>query len=97
MCLGVPGKVVAIDPDPLGMTMGKVSFGGIAKQVCLAYTPEAEVGDYVVVHVGFAISRIDEAEAERVLGYLEELGELEEFGAPPGGAPPGDAPTGGTA
>ena len=76
MCLGVPGKVVEIDDDPLGMTMGKVSFGGIAKEVCLAYTPEVEVGDYVVVHVGFAIARIDEAEARKVFDYLEEMGEL---------------------
>ena len=77
MCLGVPGKIVRIDPDPTGMTMGRVSFGGIQKEVCLAYVPEAEVGDYVVVHVGFAISRIDEDEAMRVFATLRELGELE--------------------
>lgn len=77
MCLGVPGKLIAIQQDPLGMHMGKVSFGGITKEVCLAYTPEAEVGDYVVVHVGFSISRIDETEARRVFELLEELGELE--------------------
>lgn len=77
MCLGVPGKLIEIQEDPLGMHMGKVSFGGITKQVCLAYTPEAEVGTYVVVHVGFAISTIDEEEAQRVFTTLEELGELE--------------------
>jgi len=77
MCLGVPGKLIAIQQDPLGIHMGKVSFGGITKEVCLAYTPEAEVGDYVVVHVGFSISRIDEAEARRVFELLEEMGELE--------------------
>jgi hydrogenase expression/formation protein HypC len=82
MCLGVPGKVVAVEEDPLGMTMGRVSFGGITKQVCLAYVPEAQVGDYVVVHVGFAISRIDEAEAARVFTYLQEIGDLAELEVP---------------
>lgn len=92
MCLGVPGKVVAILEDPLGMTMGRVSFGGITKEVCLAYTPEVEVGDYVVVHVGFAITRIDEAEAVRVFTYLEEIGDLAELQVPQPGAQPGDEP-----
>ena len=55
--------------------MGKVEFGGILKEVCLAYTPEAQVGDYVLVHVGFAISRIDEAEAQEIFGYLKEIGD----------------------
>ncbi|MCP3962367.1 MAG: HypC/HybG/HupF family hydrogenase formation chaperone [bacterium] len=82
MCLGVPGKVIEIMPDELGMTMGRVSFGGIVKEVCLAYVPEAEVGDYVVVHVGFAISRIDEEEAAQVFEYLREMGELEELDVP---------------
>lgn len=79
MCLGVPGKIVEIEDDPLGMTMGKVSFGGVTKRVCLAYTPEAVVGEYVVVHVGFAITRIDEAEAKKVFETLRELGELAEL------------------
>lgn len=79
MCLGVPGKILEMWDDPTGMTMGRVSFGGIVKEVCLATTPEAEVGQYVVVHVGFAISTIDEEEAERVFGYLEEMGELAEL------------------
>ena len=79
MCLGVPGKITSIEEDTLGMPMGKVSFGGVTKRVCFAYTPEAEVGDYVVVHVGFAISRIDEAEAQRVYESLRELGELDEL------------------
>lgn len=92
MCLGVPGKVVEIQPDPSGMTMGRVSFGGITKEVCLAYTPEAEVGDYVVVHVGFAISRIDEEEARQVFRFLEEMDELGELdiAQPDTTAPPGD-------
>ena len=70
------------------MTMGRVSFGGIVKDVCLAYTPEVEVGNYVVVHVGFAISQIDEEEAHKVFAYLEEMGELEELDVPQ----PGDTP-----
>ena len=82
MCLGVPGQVVSIEQDPLGMNMGEVSFAGIKKRVCLAYTPEAEVGDYVVVHVGFAISRIDEEEAHQVFQYLEEMDELAELEVP---------------
>ena len=89
MCLGVPGKVLDIQPDELGMTMGRVSFGGIIKEVCLAYVPEVEVDDYVVVHVGFAISRIDEEEAQQVFEYLRQMGELEELDVPqPHEAPP---------
>lgn len=79
MCLGVPGRIVSIQPDPLGMPMGKVNFAGITKEVCLAYVPEAQVGDYVVVHVGFAISTVDEAEANQVFAYLQEMGELAEL------------------
>ncbi len=87
MCLGVPGQVVEIQEDAIGMTMGKVSFGGVAKRVCLAYTPEVVLGDWVVVHVGFAISRIDEAEALQVFETLRELGELQELEVPqPSGA-----------
>jgi len=82
MCLGVPGKVVAIDEAGVGMTMGRVSFGGIVKEVCLAYTPQAQVGDYVLVHVGFAISVLDEEEAEGTLRFLETMGEMETFGTP---------------
>ena len=82
MCLGIPGQVIEIEANPLGMTQGKVSFGGITKQVCLAYVPEVEVGEYVVVHVGFAISKIDEEEARRVFELLEEMGELAELEVP---------------
>lgn len=78
MCLAVPGKILSIeDADPL-MRTGRVSFGGIVKVVNLAYTPEAHVGDYVIVHVGFAISTVDAQEAKRVFAYLQELGGLEE-------------------
>ena len=73
MCLGIPGKIVNIEDNPLGVPMGKVSFGGIIKEVCLAFTPEAQVGDYVIVHVGFAISRLDEEEARQTLEAFAEL------------------------
>jgi hydrogenase expression/formation protein HypC len=79
MCLGVPGRIVAIDEAPEGLAMGTVSFGGITKAVCLACVPEARVGDYVVVHVGFALTVVDAAEAARTLELLRELGELGEL------------------
>jgi hydrogenase expression/formation protein HypC len=79
MCLAVPGRVVEImDGEDIAFRRGKVDFGGIRKEVNLAYTPEAEVGKYVLVHVGFAISVIDEEEAQRVFKYLEELGAVKE-------------------
>ncbi len=80
MCLGIPGRVAAISQEgPL--LMGKVDFGGVIKTVCLAHVPEVAVGDYVLVHVGFALSKLDEAEARRVLEILEELGQLGELEA----------------
>jgi hydrogenase expression/formation protein HypC len=79
MCLGVPGRVVELDPDPNGVTMDKVSFGGIMKRVCLACVPEARVGDFVVVHVGFAIAMVDQVEAQTMLDFLGQLGELDEL------------------
>ena len=82
MCLGVPGKIVQIDENPIGMTMGRVSFGGVLKEVCLAYVPEAQVGDYVIVHVGFAISQVDETEAQEVFKFLAEMEELAELEIP---------------
>lgn len=82
MCLGVPGKVIAIEPNSLGMTMGKVSFAGVVKSVCLAYVPEVAIGDYVVVHVGFAISKVDEQEAAQVFAYLREMDDLSELDIP---------------
>jgi hydrogenase expression/formation protein HypC len=81
MCLAVPGKVLSIIGDePLTRT-GQVSFGGIVKEVNLAYTPEADIGDYVIVHVGFAISTLDESEAHQVFDYLRRMGELGEIEA----------------
>lgn len=77
MCLAVPGRIVEIF-EANGTRMGRLDFGGIHKQVCLAYLPDAVVGDYAIVHVGFAISRIDEASAQETLRHFRELGILEE-------------------
>ena len=82
MCLGVPGQVVRLDEGAVDMPMGVVSFGGITKEVCFAYTPEVVPGDWVLVHVGFAISRLDEAHALEVFKTLKELGELSELDVP---------------
>jgi hydrogenase expression/formation protein HypC len=82
MCLGVPGKVLRVDPSEIGMTMGQVSFGGIVKDVCLAYTPDVQPGEYVLVHVGFAISKLDEQHALDVFETLKEMGELEGLDVP---------------
>lgn len=73
MCLGIPGQVVSIEQNAAGILMGKVSFGGIAREVCLAYVPEVQVGDYVVVHAGFALNRLDEAEAMEVFDLLQQI------------------------
>ena len=77
MCLGVPGKVIEIY-EANGTRMGKVDFGGGSKEVCLAYVPEVEVGDYTIIHVGFAITRLDEASAQESLALFREMGLLEE-------------------
>jgi hydrogenase expression/formation protein HypC len=80
MCLAVPGKILSLT-DRDGTLMSLVDFGGIQKDVCLQYIPDAAVGDYVVVHVGFAIQRLDEESAKRTLAEFEHLGVLnEEFG-----------------
>ena len=76
MCLGIPGRVIDIR-DEAGLPMGRVDFGGVRKDACLAYLPETRVGDYVIVHVGFAISLVDEAEALRTLEILGEMGVME--------------------
>jgi len=80
MCLAIPGKVVSINNDS-NLRIAKVNFGGILKEVSLAYVPEANVNDYVIVHVGFAISKLNEIEAKKTLEYLSEIGELEELKA----------------
>ena len=87
MCLAVPGKIVEITGED-ELRMGKIDFAGVQRQACLAYVPEAQLGDYVLVHVGFAISRIDEQQAMETLEALREIGSLGEL-APPDGPPPG--------
>ncbi|RMG53412.1 MAG: HypC/HybG/HupF family hydrogenase formation chaperone [Acidobacteria bacterium] len=79
MCLAVPGKIVSISGDDPVLRTGKVSFGGIVKEVNLSCVPEAKVGDYVMVHVGFAISIVDESEAQRAFEYLRQMDELIEL------------------
>lgn len=80
MCLGIPGRIVEIWED-LGLRMGTVDFGGVRREVCLAYLDhDTEVGHYAIVHAGFAISRLDEEEAQRTFELLKELGGLEELG-----------------
>jgi hydrogenase expression/formation protein HypC len=78
MCLGIPGRVVAIYREH-DVLMGKVEFGGICKRVCLEHVPEVTLGEYVLVHVGFALSRIDETEARFVFDFLETMNQLEEI------------------
>jgi hydrogenase expression/formation protein HypC len=79
MCLGIPGRVTELHDDA-GLPMGVVDFGGVRRRVCLAYVaPEVAVGDYVIVHVGFAISRVDEAEARRTFEILREMSQLDEL------------------
>jgi hydrogenase expression/formation protein HypC len=87
MCLAVPGKVVEITGEG-ELRMGKVDFSGVQRQACLAFVPEVRLGDYVLVHVGFAISRIDEKAAQETLEALAEIGALDEIEGP-------EAPTGG--
>lgn len=82
MCLAIPGRVVETY-DEHDVRMGKVEFGGVVKRVCLEHVPEATVDDYVLVHVGFALSRIDEAEARRVFEFLAQMDQLDELEEPP--------------
>ena len=77
MCLAIPGRIVEVNEDGL-MRMGRVDFGGVTREVCLAYVPEARIGDYVIVHVGFAISQLDEDEAQETIRLLVESGILGE-------------------
>lgn len=78
MCLGIPGRVLEIY-EQAGARMGRVDFGGIVKETCLAYLPEIEVGDYCIVHVGFAITRLDEASAQETLALMRDTGLLDEL------------------
>ena len=77
MCLAVPGRVLSVELQD-GTTMAQVDFGGLTKEVCLSYIPDVEVGEYVIVHVGFAIQRLDEKSALETLANFEKLGILEE-------------------
>lgn len=82
MCLGIPGRVTEIFAENDLLT-GKVDFSGISKRVCLEHVPQVKVGDYVVVHVGFALSQIDHAEAQKVFEFLREMKQLDELGGEP--------------
>jgi hydrogenase expression/formation protein HypC len=79
MCLAIPGEILSISGDDPLARLGRVSFGGIVKEISLAYVPEANIGDYVIVHAGFAISTLDAGEAQRVFDYLQEMDELGEL------------------
>lgn len=82
MCLAIPGKIVSVNENEQGVRMARTNFGGIVKQVCLEYTPEAQTGDYVLVHVGFALGTVDEAEAERTYQALKNMDQLDELEDP---------------
>ncbi|HTL55757.1 MAG TPA: HypC/HybG/HupF family hydrogenase formation chaperone [Candidatus Limnocylindrales bacterium] len=98
MCLAIPGKIIAIEQDAQGVRMGKTDFGGVLKSVCLEYTPDISCGDYVLVHVGFALGKVDREEAERTYKLLEEMNQLSELDSPSeypatnGTSPPESAP-----
>jgi len=81
MCLAIPGRILETY-DRNGLRMAKVQFGGVTRESCVEYVPSAQVGDYVLVHVGFALSVVDQAEAERTFKLLEEMGQLAELSAP---------------
>jgi hydrogenase expression/formation protein HypC len=82
MCLAIPGKLLDITTGADGVKMGRANFGGIVKQVCLEYTPEVQPGEYVLVHVGFSLSIVDEEEAARTYKLLEEMEQLGELEVP---------------
>lgn len=84
MCLAIPGKVIEIEESSQGVRMGRANFGGVVKQVCLEYTPQVQCGDYVLVHVGFALDQLNEAEAERTYALLREMNQLSELDEPEG-------------
>ena len=79
MCLAIPGKVLSISGDDPLTRMGRIDFSGVIKEASLAYVPEVVVGDYVIIHVGFALSKVDENEAQKVFEYLKQMGELGEL------------------
>jgi hydrogenase expression/formation protein HypC len=79
MCLAIPGKLIEIAADANGVRMGRANFGGIVKQICLEYTPEVQLGDFVLVHVGFALGKVDELEAARTYKLLDDMKQLDEL------------------
>ena len=83
MCLAIPGKVIEVFEDR-GLRMGRADFGGTVRKVCLEHLADAGLGDYVLVHVGFALSKVDPEEAERTYRFLEQLGQLGELEVPDG-------------
>ena len=78
MCLAVPGKIVSIDESNSELKMAKVNFGGVSKDVCIQWLDDVNIGDYVLVHVGFALNKVDEKDAEETLRILREMGDIEE-------------------
>ncbi len=87
MCLGIPGKIIETY-EQNGLKMGRVDFGGVVRETCLAYVPDAQIGDYTIVHVGFALNLIDEDEAQKTLELFNQIGLLgEELGDAPDDAP----------
>jgi hydrogenase expression/formation protein HypC len=82
MCLGVPGKVIEIQSNAAGVTMGKVDFAGVVKEICLAYVPEVKLGEYIIAHAGFAINTLDEQEAREVFETLRQIDDLSELEIP---------------
>jgi len=81
MCLAIPGKIVELEEEGC-MRMGRIDYGGITRQACLEYIPDPQIGEYVMVHVGFAISKVDAEEAARTYQYLAEMDQLEEIAVP---------------
>lgn len=77
MCLGIPGRIVALDHSDAELPMGRIDFGGVVGRACLAHVPEAQIGDWVLVHVGFALTRLSEEDAKRTFDLLRELSQLE--------------------
>lgn len=78
MCLAVPGKIISIDESNPDLKMAKVNFGGVIKEICIQWLPDAKIGEYVLAHVGFALNKIDEKDAEDTLKILREMGDLNE-------------------
>lgn len=79
MCLGIPGKIIEIY-ETNGLSMGKIDFGGVIREVCLAYVPEAKIGDYAIIHVGFALNLLSEQEAQETLDLLKQMVEPDDTG-----------------